>query len=239
MGDGLALLESFRSHLLRWNRQINLVTRQETADRLEGLLGQCIGGHQALEAWLAREGVRRQGRPLCYFDLGSGGGLPGIVWHRLWTAAGLSPCTWLVEPREKRAWFLERACAAEDGDGFGVLANRWGDAALEAGVWPPNPLVVVSLKALHLDDGEVLVGLGRTLPEGVGPADLVLARYYPPDQVLDEELMRRLDLELSGGVREVAGQMYSSLGVDQVPVVQDGQTVASLVLSVYRTSSSS
>jgi len=232
----LAGLESYRDHLLRWNRQINLVSRQETEDRLDGLLGQCVGGHQVLDTWLEGRGLGPAGRPLCYFDLGSGGGLPGIVWHRLWVAAGLSPRTWLVEPREKRAWFLERAQGPEDGAGFGVLAGRWGELPVSAGDWPDNPLVVISLKALHLTDAEVLSGWDQTHAGEPGEADVVIARYYPPEQKRDAALGAKLGLDPAGGVRDCGDYIYRGQGTEVVPVPWRGRTVAALVLSVYRSS---
>ncbi|PID79043.1 hypothetical protein CSA17_03885 [bacterium DOLJORAL78_65_58] len=235
----LSVLESFRAHVLRWNRQINLVSRQATRDRLDSLLGQCAGGHQVLVSWLRDVGLGDGGlgdgkRSLWYFDLGSGGGLPGVVWHRLWVAQGGDPCTHLVEPREKRAWFLERAQGPEDGNGFGVLMGRWGEVPVVAADWPPgSPLVVISLKALHLDDDEVLHGWEQTHEGRVGEADLVIARYYPPEQVLDAPLVEKLGLEPAGGVRQRGDYIYRGLGVAVRPVFWQGQSVASLVLSAY------
>ncbi len=230
----LGVLESFRAHVLRWNRQINLVSRQATRDRLDGLLGQCAGGHQVLVSWLRERGLKADGRPLWYFDLGSGGGLPGIVWHRLWVAQGEDPGTHLVEPREKRAWFLERSQGPEDGNGFDVLVGRWGEVPVVVADWPVSPpLVIVSLKALHLDDAEVLHGWEQTYGGKVGEADLVIARYYPPAQVLDASLVGKLGLEPAGGVRQRGDYIYRGLGVAVCPVSWQGQSVASLVLSAY------
>ncbi len=236
MSRDLGVLESFRSHLLRWNRQINLVSRQETGDRLAGLLGQCVGGHEVLVDWLQGKGLGSSGRALWYFDLGSGGGLPGVVWHRLWVAAGEDVRTWLVEPREKRAWFLERAQAKEDGPGFSVLAGRWGELPVSVEALPVHPLVVISLKALHLTDDEVLSGWDEAMSGQPFEGDLVVARYYPPDQVLDGALIQKLGLDLSGGVRSIRDYIYKGIGVEVVPVRDRGTVVATLVLSAYRSS---
>ncbi len=70
--------------LFRWNRQINLVSRQETEDKLEGLFNQCVGGAGSISDVIAPLG-NESASNLFYFDLGSGGGLPGIIWHILFS----------------------------------------------------------------------------------------------------------------------------------------------------------
>lgn len=186
-----AYLQEFQAELLRWNQRINLVSRQNTAQVLQALFQQCVGGAEALWATLSAEDAAR---PLLYFDLGSGGGLPGVVWHRFFWERRPAVRTWLVEPREKRAWFLERLSGLAGAPPWTVVCARWGESAPlvdPADVGGPAPLVLISLKALHLTDPEVLAGLAAAWPES-GPCRVVIARYYPPRQVLDPALRRRL-----------------------------------------------
>jgi hypothetical protein len=154
-------LQGYTEQVLRWNRQINLVSRQDPRGNLAGLVRQCR------EAWsvLAAEQDFQPDERLWYFDLGSGGGLPGFVWHALAVDAGLNLATWLVEPREKRAWFLNRLSGLLEGAPLTVLSSRWGeiDDFGPFGDKTGPARVVVSLKALHLTDSEVLAGLAPAL----------------------------------------------------------------------------
>ena len=106
--SGDATFVGYRSEVLRWNESINLVSRRDTEAQLDGLLAQC---DDALAAWRRAAkplGLAADGRDVLYLDLGSGGGLPAVVWHERLVAAAGRLRTVLVEPREKRAWFLER-----------------------------------------------------------------------------------------------------------------------------------
>lgn len=62
----------------------------------------------------------------CWVDVGSGGGLPGLV------VAATRPCTTiLIEPRERRAAFLDLGLAAV-GQGKGrVVRGRWSNSTWE------------------------------------------------------------------------------------------------------------
>ena len=167
-------LAAYRAEVLRWNRRINLVSRQDTAARLDGLLQQCGAAHEALTA---AEPDLAVGRVL-YCDLGSGGGLPGVVWHLRLRATTAALESWLVEPREKRAWFLQRVARVLGPDAFAVAAARWDEIAARSAFRADAALV--SLKALRLTDAEVLAGL-TTLREGAGtpPARVVIVRFHP------------------------------------------------------------
>jgi len=216
-------LETFRQEVLRWNRQINLVSRQETGDRLEALLGQCRDGVPPMEAWLAE--VLPRG-PVWYFDLGSGGGLPGVVWHL--GLSGAHPLhTWLVEPRDKRAWFLERVANIPHMPPFGVLQARWDEARPDSA--PPRPgAVIVSLKALKLTDPEILDGLAAFSGGELPLAPVMVARYHPPEQIWSTDLAAGLEIPAPG---TPAGPLVSvGAGVTRL-----GDTAgASLVVSTYR-----
>ena len=204
------LLEEYRRQVLRWNRQINLISRQESPDRLEGLIQQCR------EAWDHLASSEEAGWPaasgLWYFDLGSGAGLPGFVWHAQAARAGQKIRTWLVEPREKRAWFLDRLNHLEKTEPMTVVAGRWGEVEIEtpASESPPSH-ILISLKALHLTDTEVLDGLAPWLP-GQAESSLLLARFYPPEQRWSQELEEELEILPSGAERTRGGRVFRSKG---------------------------
>ena len=123
-------LADFKEHLLRWNPQINLVSRKSTAAIIDGLIEQGLAGIQATADYLFSDqvpGGKQSSRRVTYFDLGSGGGIPGIIWHWRLAELGLSPCSCLIEPRSKRAWFLERLGNISGMPPFTVLCERWGE----------------------------------------------------------------------------------------------------------------
>jgi hypothetical protein len=236
------ILGEYRKQVLRWNDQINLVSRKGTAHKLDGLIQQCR------DSWdrLVDPGVSDLGEStrIWYFDLGSGAGLPGIVWHVRMATADLSVRTLLVEPREKRAWFLERVAHQVGGESPHVAVNRWGDEGIDslAEEFPESrpSHVLISLKALHLPDLAVLEGLApflettedsTTAPEG--EISLLIARFYPPDQIWSEDLAGELDILPRGQVRSAAEtyQFHSEGGSVLQPATLPG---ASLVLSRYK-----
>lgn len=238
MGDSVKLINAFREDLLRWNRQINLVSRQETEDRLKGLFNQCAGGVGSILNHLDFSVEEVPPRPqLFYFDLGSGGGLPGVVWHILFSDQFDEVKSWLVEPREKRAWFLKRLNRIPDMPPFGVLHGRWGDVCISdmefTGSGAEIPVVVISLKALYLDDTEVLKGLFGAFSGFHGTFDVIIARYYPPEQIFDPELEKLLNIPQKGSQLEMGDSVCTSHGGGVVPLSDPGLGLASLVLSSY------
>ena len=227
-------LQDYMEQVLRWNRQINLVSRQDPRGNLAGLVRQCR------EAWsaLAAEQDFQPAERLWYFDLGSGGGLPGFVWHALAVEAGLNPATWLVEPREKRAWFLNRLNGVLKDSPVTVLSSRWGqidDFGSHGGKSGPAR-VVVSLKALHLTDSEVLAGLVPALagaPEAKIPARVVIARFYPPEQVWTAVLAEDLEIPAKGRTFTHGGRSFGGRG--GAILAPESPAGASLVISEYST----
>ena len=187
-----AVLAAYEAELIRWNRQINLVSRQDTARRVADLVRQCrLAGEtlidEVLGAWIGAE-------PTNYFDLGSGGGLPGVVWHHQLGRHFGQLGTVLVEPREKRAWFLERLQGLAPQRPLLVWNGRWGqDDGRIAGVSAAQQ-VLVSLKALHLKDEDVIQGWETVMSGLPSPSGsrLVSARFYPPEQQWDESLASEL-----------------------------------------------
>ncbi len=236
-----SLLRGFREELLRWNRQINLVSRQETDDRLDGLFKQCVGGEEAVLAWLRNSGWEaRAQNGLFYFDLGSGGGLPGLVWHILFGEVFGGVRSFMVEPRQKRAWFLKRQNQISGMPAFEALRGRWGevcvaDPAENTGL-NSQQLIVVSLKALHLDDILVLKGLNVAFSSHPGLLSekcILLARYYPPKQQFDSDLASKLKIPDSGHLLALGDYIYKGRGGEILSMGPSGSGLASLVVSSY------
>ena len=228
-------LTAFAAALMRWNRTMNLVSRDQSSRVVENLLNQCLDGGRALWERLDRE-CWLPSTPrgtLFYCDLGSGGGLPGLVWHHLFSRQFPHLETLLVEPREKRAWFLRRQSELAGSPAHAVLEAGWGEAPFAPGLRQEaggdnDSLMIISLKALHLTDPQVLAGLAATW-QGDLPGRLVVARYYPAGQRLDGELVRHLALPRPG--QELAGWLAHSSEVLTWPTSK-GQD-AGLVLSFF------
>jgi hypothetical protein len=204
-GDSLA---AYRRELLRWNATINLVSR-ENADRQVALLLE-----QSDAAWVALEEGLGPLAPsaaedlasgsIGYVDIGSGGGFPGIPW----LLAGMRAppaASCLVEPRAKRAWFLERVVALTGLKGTGVLAARWGAEPLPINALAKPGTWILSLMALRLTDPQVLSGWRRSVgPAGGGAAPrIVIARVRPatPAGPVPEALSAELALPGSESCR--------------------------------------
>lgn len=195
-------LERYRQEVLRWNSQFSLISRVEPERRLSLLVEQCLSALRALPEALgdldaeaaaafspagpsasSQSGFWR----LRLVDIGSGAGLPGLVWHRvLWERASArvsAPASWLIEPRGQRAWFLERCIDLLGLQGVRVLAAPWGEARLgrkleetetrvggeqSMGGSRAKSVWLLTLMALHLSDRDILRGW-RTF---VGERDL-------------------------------------------------------------------
>jgi hypothetical protein len=230
------ILAEYRAQVLRWNPQINLVSRQDTSARVDSLIEQCREGWDQLLASGTRNLV--EATRLWYCDLGSGAGLPGFVWHHQMAAAGLPVETLLVEPREKRAWFLERLARSSAPDVLRVAAHRWGEipAAVGAALGPSRPPshLLISLKALRLPDSRILEGLApflqaaEKLPEGVS---LLIVRFTPPGQQWNARVAAELDIPPEGRTRRVSSLIFQSEGGRVLPPAT--LRGAGLVLSSY------
>lgn len=236
------VLDAYREQVLRWNRQINLVSRQAPADRLERLI------LQSRNTWkLLTEAEADDFSPktrLWYFDLGSGAGLPGFIWHLKAAADGISIRTRLVEPREKRAWFLNRLNGLEGVAPLEVLEDRWEDSAgnclgvddPSGSMGPTDPThILISLKALHLTDTEVIGGLIPFLdaaPRDPGGPKVLIARFYPPGQIWNEDLARNLEIPPSGEARAFSGWEFKGTGGGVL--LAKSPRGASLVFSRYK-----
>lgn len=158
------LLTQYRAEVLRWNTQINLVGRSNPATTLDSLVTHC---RTALGVVITQPQELSTLPPnFLYCDIGSGAGLPGVVWHTILTDAGYGPHSFLIEPRNKRAWFLERVAAQLGLADLNVVAARWGETPLlyrrpERSEKLTD--ILLSIKALRITDAELLAGLEQGL----------------------------------------------------------------------------
>ncbi|MBK6922740.1 MAG: class I SAM-dependent methyltransferase [Deltaproteobacteria bacterium] len=110
----LARLLTLRDLWLRYGRAMNLVGAHDEAALLPH-----FGDGIATIACAMRAGI--VGPTTAWLDVGSGGGFPALI------VAAASPCTvTMVEPRQKRASFLELALASTVDKG-GVVRARTDD----------------------------------------------------------------------------------------------------------------
>jgi len=97
--DQAGMLAVYLGLLVKWNSRMNLVGPATWPEILETLIqdsGRLADLLQAIDP-----------QPAETMDLGAGAGLPGIPLRVFWTAGDY----WLVEPRQKRALFMEQAAA--------------------------------------------------------------------------------------------------------------------------------
>jgi 16S rRNA G527 N7-methylase RsmG len=176
-----------RAELEAWTSAIGLATSEVAWGRLERLVGlwqqygramSLVGTtdrgalwehvQEGLQCVACAEQVGMVDETCCWVDVGSGGGLPGLV------VAAVRPCeVVLVEPRARRAAFLELAVAAV-GQGRGrVIRSRWSDSTwtkeVLAGVEPREraAFFVLSSRAVFSPEEWLRKGLAVEFPRGV------------------------------------------------------------------------
>ncbi len=93
------LLAAYLGLLVKWNSRMNLVGPSAWPEILETLVQDSWHLADLLESL--------DPQPAETLDLGAGAGLPGIPLRVFWTSGDY----WLVEPRQKRALFMEQAAA--------------------------------------------------------------------------------------------------------------------------------
>ncbi|MDD5720092.1 MAG: class I SAM-dependent methyltransferase [Candidatus Krumholzibacteria bacterium] len=166
-------METLRREILKWNRKINLVSRVDTETRLDALLEECELAWRLMRARYGNAPWFLEGQ---YVDLGSGAGLPGLVWAAAREHDGHRGAVFLVEPRGKRAWFLQRTTRQMALQRVTVVQERWGARTLPD-PWTTSQSVFFSLKALKLSDGEILKALTSPERPGEEPAVVVIVRF--------------------------------------------------------------
>lgn len=143
-------LAAYLEVLMQWNGVMNLVGARTWQDAFCTLIVDSFHLASFLEA-----GVRHPS-PRCW-DLGAGGGIPGVVLRMLWRKGEY----WLVEAREKRALFLAAVLARCPLPGVRVFRGR--AEAFMAGPPPRKADLVVSRAFMPWRDVLALVrhGLAR------------------------------------------------------------------------------
>jgi 16S rRNA G527 N7-methylase RsmG len=128
-----------RAELEAWTSAVNLVVSEASWTRLERLVGlwqqygramslvgttdrEVLWEHvqEGLQCVACAEQVEAVDERCCWVDVGSGGGLPGLI------VAAVRPCAVILfEPRERRAAFLELGLAAVGWGKGRVIRRRW------------------------------------------------------------------------------------------------------------------
>lgn len=224
------LLAAYRGELLRWNRQINLVSRRDPEGTATALIGQCAeafglwweASGAALAGGAAGGGRAPGGGALRVFDLGSGGGLPALVWLALLAERGVAARATLVEPRQKRAWFLERLRRLPGAPAYEVVAAPWGAddagdgaAAGRADATAPDATpILFTLKALRLTESEVLAPLPGALADARVAAGRIveIVRFQPGEGVDAGGLARDLGIPEPGAAVTWGGTTWGPEG---------------------------
>lgn len=109
--ETLNRLKLFADLLVKWNRRINLVSRNSQTDLWERHIADSIHVFRAAPA--ARHWV----------DLGSGGGFPGMIVAILAAEVSLDTKVTMIESDQRKAAFL-RAAARETGVACNVISDR-------------------------------------------------------------------------------------------------------------------
>ena len=109
--ETLNRLKLFADLLVKWNRRINLVSRNSQTDLWERHIADSIHVFRAAPA--ARYWV----------DLGSGGGFPGMIVAILAAEVSLDTKVTMIESDQRKAAFL-RAAARETGVACNVISDR-------------------------------------------------------------------------------------------------------------------
>lgn len=171
---GLDRLETLLGLWLRYGAVMNLSGARTRSE----LLPHVLDGLDT--AWVVRDALGDTAG-LRWLDFGSGGGFPGLV-----VAAVLDCELRLLEPRQKRASFLELACGAIGRGSIVVERGRF-----DAATWGQSPAsgflsagsgdaAVVSARAVWSPDE--WLGVARHVTNGVGHVVLHLSLEVSPEK---------------------------------------------------------
>lgn len=108
-------LEEFTNLLLKWNNSHDLVSQKS----FWGIFDHHI--LDSIAAFIVNLHIP-SAEPVSYLDIGSGAGLPGIVWHLCF---GERSETILIEPREKRINFLKEVRRKLKLENIDFIAERF------------------------------------------------------------------------------------------------------------------
>lgn len=127
LGDAqLRRLLDYLDLLQRWNRTYNLTAVRDP---------EAMWSHHVLDSLAAAPSVLRHfggAAPARILDVGSGGGLPGLVWGVLWPDTEIA----CIDAVGKKAAFIRQAAGA-----LGLTRVRGIHARVESLAEPPYPLI--------------------------------------------------------------------------------------------------
>lgn len=210
-------LSRYRQEVMRWNESFSLVSRSGTEARIEALVEEARASFDLLmDRILCSTASPLQGVPrgVHYLDLGSGAGFPGLVWHLLLQTHGLPGwnhrSSLLVEPRHKRAWFLERMIQILEITNCSVGEDQWGARTALRSAPPGTPvLAFITLKALHLRDDDIIAGWVKY--RGGRQDSVAICRFHPAATPLDVALREKLGLPAEEGGAPVGATPWARL----------------------------
>jgi 16S rRNA G527 N7-methylase RsmG len=158
MHDLNTVLKLHREETLRWNKQFSLISRIDPEKEIDALLTESVSAFEEIQPMLTNALGEADIRQIYYYDIGSGGGFPGLEWSCLlqshdWPGTP-SIKTVVVEPRSKRAWFLDRVARLAGDSAMAVIESRWEDVPPLREL-PGHSIVLVSLKAIKLADEKI------------------------------------------------------------------------------------
>lgn len=171
---------------LRYAPSLNITGAKDRA----GVLAQVADGLETVVCARRAHGLDdAEGLPGGWVDVGSGGGFPGLV-----VAACTHVPVLLVEPRARRAAFLELALQTIKRDSTGVIRARLGDATwnkeLLGGVYRRYGVIVATLSARAVLRPAEWLESGRNV---AGEGGIVLVHASPATAELGEPPLVSVD----------------------------------------------
>ena len=136
-------------HSLAVNESLNLTAVREAGDFWVRHIEDALLAGEILQRRLGPS-IRRAS----ILDVGSGGGIPGLIWAILWPEATVH----LLEARGKKARFLEEAASRLGLDNVSVLDGRAEDLARQAAHRDAYDLVTARALAAMAVLGELTLG---------------------------------------------------------------------------------
>lgn len=180
---------AFENEVRRWNKQFSLISRQNSEPMLKQLIGESLESYRAFIEWAESNSVDlNEFKRINYYDIGSGAGFPGMLWQSLFERDFSNKLYGhLIEPREKRAWFLERCSRVLGHSNLRVINERWNKKYFKNDDPQAELINIVSIKALFLTDEDIL----GELPDN---SQTLICRFHNPQTELDDHLKEKLAL---------------------------------------------
>ncbi|MCP4144544.1 MAG: hypothetical protein GY752_04575 [bacterium] len=180
---------AFENEVRRWNKQFSLISRQNSEVMLQQLICESLDSYAAFMNWVEINSLKLDSfKQINYYDIGSGAGFPGILWQSLFERDfGSIINGHLVEPREKRAWFLERCSRMQGHTKLRVVNDRWKKQPLMDTCSQSKSINIISIKALFLTDADIVKEIPNQNP-------VLICRFHNPQTALDDCLRENLKL---------------------------------------------